>query len=125
MEREILFRGLSINAKNKGEFVYGIPFENEHGDWQMIVKNERNYSIEKTTIGQFTGLSDKNGTKIFEGDKVKYFNPYSKEWYEHIVLFDKQWACFGLFEQGNQWCKESDWVKIQELEVIGNIHQTK
>ena len=67
-KREIEFRAKSINAYNKGQWVYGVPCENEQGDWQMFKKGERVYSIDPSTIGQFTGLTDKKGTKIYEGD---------------------------------------------------------
>lgn len=72
---------------------------------------------------RFTGLKDKNGVEIYEGDIIRYYQPYAKRTDEHIVKWDTEWAGFGLFEKYNKWCKESDWVKIQDLEVIGNIHE--
>ena len=57
------------------------------------------------------------------GDIVRYYQPYAKRTDEHIVKWDSEFACFGLFEDRNKWCKESDWIKIQEIEVIGNIYE--
>lgn len=128
MKRKVLFRGKRVD---NGKWIEGYLVVNKDGtcwikDTDYQVNNDKNdlipHEVIPETIGQFTGLTDRNGVKIFEGDIVRYYQPYSQKWEEHIVLWDVNWASFGLFEQGSAYCKESDWVKIQHIEIIGNIH---
>ena len=78
--REILFRGKTI--ANKSEWVEGFYNHIPHGRFlcdehciQTIAEDGRIrqlYDVYESTVGQFTGLTDRNGNKLFEGDIVKF-----------------------------------------------------
>ena len=117
--REILFRGKCIDD---GEWVYGDLY---HRNEEVLINNYQqgfNLAVSPETVGQFTGLTDMNGKKIFERD-VLQFNYTGKN---HGV----EGKATVIFEHGKfgvlwGWHKEFvclDGFANTTIEVIGNIH---
>ena len=119
--REILFRGRGNTKYNDGEWYYGVPVRDFEGDWQICTDNSKRTVIPET-IGQYTGLADKNGTKIFEGDivDVLYDVNYIGVAAERIGVFEVVFhnGCFMKQKGGVQY----HFIPSDKCTVIGNIY---
>ena len=125
--REILFRGKCCTTGEWVEGFLGIEVPDDYVIQQFSFDEYfaseciDQYSVKLETVGQYTGLTDKNGKKIFEGDILEgdledSLDPGAK-WRSEII-----WGKFGWNCKGNKISLPMDEYDIREGEVIGNIH---
>lgn len=120
--REILFRGKRVD---NGEWIYGDVVQFPTHGIVRIVEQEPSYKdaeVDSETVGQYTGLTDKNGKKFFEGDIIKgNFSNY-------VIWADETERAFvyGKSYKGGYKNLMSDYLLKSSfpngMEVVGNIH---
>ena len=130
--REILFRGTRLD---NGEWVEGHLLTYEDGRTRInpshteIFCYEKDdsiiqtvaYPVDPATVGQYTGLIDKDGVKIFEGDIVKFPSPFYRRNEYGSVLWSNDEAKFNIFASDWHGDFEDEDFNVRNLKVIGNI----
>lgn len=108
--RKIIFRG---KTKCTNQWIYGCLTNID--TYQINCE-----SVFKYSVGQFTGITDKNGIKVFEADVVKhkFRRVWSEQEHTSIVVWNDNFMCYYLFDGASNIRMREDVI----YEVIGNAY---
>lgn len=126
MNREIKFRGYNYQYE---KWFYGSLFIQKYANdltlsnSRTMIIDDRGYSVmvDNDTIGQYTGLKDKNGVEVYEGDKIMFDNEWTEPDEIGIITWNKDTASFQI--KGH--IPSSSMKHLDRMKVIGNIYENE
>ena len=126
MNREIKFRGYNYQYE---KWFYGSLFIQKYANdltlsnSRIMIIDDRGYSVmvDNDTIGQYTGLKDKNGVEVYEGDKIMFDNEWTEPDEIGIITWNKDTASFQI--KGH--IPSSSMKHLDRMKVIGNIYENE
>ena len=130
MNREIKFRG---KRTYNNEWIYGslidnkFIFDKDYDNYDIYYDEEygiidgRLLEVDSKTIGQYTGLKDKNGVDVYEGDKVIFDYEWTEPDEIGVITWNKDTASFQI--KGH--IPSSSMKHLDRMKVIGNIYENE
>ena len=118
MKREIKFRGI---MKHCFQWVYGSLVKYPNGNVAICDSGGSVFEVYDFTVGQYTGVEDRNGKEIYEGDIVRIWKHCGLT--DSTVIFERGAFIAGYFELTN--CNDVPILLHPSAEVVGNTQEKR